>query len=198
MTAPSAIISPVIRPRISMLLTRTRRKNWTSDFRSTKTCSAVKPARDLAAKIDRGRAEAMQVAAHFPFDQRGAADHAAAAQIPFRGEMNFAVGANRAAEARRDLVIAQVDVLAALRANRRGRGGTDFLRGLAIETFDDRAGGACSKAFEFLENDVIGCDSRPASSFGRSRTSSFGAERQQNARRIGGTSCSWPRHTPSA
>ncbi len=77
------------------------------------------PSGNLADEIDRGRAEAMHVAAHFTFDQRGAAGYAAAAEIAFRGQMDLAVRSNRAAEARGDLVIAQVDVLAALRANRR-------------------------------------------------------------------------------
>jgi len=110
---------------------------------------------NLAGKIDRGRAEAMQIAAQFTFDQRRAAGHGTAAEIPFRGQMDFAVGSNRTAEARGDFVIAQINVLAALRANRRGRGGTDFLRGLAIKTLDDRAVVLVPKAFQLSQKGRI-------------------------------------------
>ncbi len=76
------------------------------------------PSGDLAGEIDRGRTKALQIAAQFTFDQRRAARHVAAAEIAFRGQMDLPVGLNRAAEARGDFVVAQIDMLAAFRANR--------------------------------------------------------------------------------
>src|SRR5450432_1380700 len=70
--------------------------------------------------------------------------------------MYLTVSSNRAAKTRGDLVIAQVDVLAAFGTNRRGGGGADFLRGLAIKTLDDRAVVLAPKAFKLLENRRIG------------------------------------------
>src|SRR4051812_21437418 len=105
--------------------------------------------RNFAAKIDRSRAETMEVAPQLPFDQSGPAGNAAAAEIALGREMDFAVRPNRAAEARGDFIIAQVDVLAALRANRRGRGGADLLRGLTIEALDDGAMMLAPESFQF-------------------------------------------------
>ena len=111
---------------------------------------------DFAAEIDRRSAETLQIAPQFTFDQRGATSHAAAAEITFRGQMYLALSSNRTAETRGDFVIAQVNVLAALRANRRVRGGTDFLRGFAIKTLDDRAVVLAPKAFQFSQKGRIG------------------------------------------
>ena len=105
------------------------------------------PAGDLAGEIDRGPAEAMQIAAQFAFDQRSTTRHVAAAKIPLGGQMDLAVCSNRAAEARADFVIAQINVLAALWTNRRVRGRTDFLRGLAIKALDDCAVVLAPKSF---------------------------------------------------
>src|ERR1700674_2647106 len=66
--------------------------------------------------------------------------------------MDFAVGANGAAETRCNLVIAQIDMGAALRTNRRGRGGTDFLFRFAIETLDDRPVVLGPETFQFSED----------------------------------------------
>ena len=97
------------------------------------------PAGDFAGEIDRGPAEAMQIAAQFTFDQRSTTRHVAAAKIPLGGQMDLAVCSNRAAEARANFVIAQINVLAALWTNGRVRGRTDFLRGFAIKALDDCA-----------------------------------------------------------
>ena len=51
--------------------------------------------------------------------------------------MHFACGPNGTAKAGRDFVIAQVDVSAARRANRRSRCAAYLLFSMAIEAFDD-------------------------------------------------------------
>ena len=69
------------------------------------------------ANVVNGRsAEAIHVATHFSFDERGTAGHSGAAQVALRSNVDFALGLDRAAEARRYFVIPQIDVRAALRA----------------------------------------------------------------------------------
>src|SRR6266481_4545448 len=70
--------------------------------------------------------------------------------------MYLAMCSNRTAEARGDLIIAQIHVLAALRANRRGCSRADLLRGSAIKALDDRTVVLGPKAFQFSENRRIG------------------------------------------
>ena len=113
-------------------------------------------ARDLAGEIDRGPAQALQIAAQFAFDQRSTTRHVAAAKIPLGGQMDLAVCSNRAAEARANFVIAQINVLAALGTNRRVGGRTDFLRGLAIKALDDRAVMLGPKPFQLSKKRHIG------------------------------------------
>ena len=67
-------------------------------------------------EIDRGCADAIHVAAHFPFDEGRAAGHHRAAEIAFRGDVNLALGLDGPAKAGRDFIMAQVDVGTALRA----------------------------------------------------------------------------------
>ena len=79
-------------------------------------------ARNLADEIDRGGADALHIPAHLAFNQGGAAGHRRAAQVALRRNVNLTLGLDRAAEARGDLVIPQVDVRAAFRTKTR-RGG---------------------------------------------------------------------------
>ena len=114
------------------------------------------PAGDFAGEIDRGPAEAMQIAAQFTFDQRSTTRHVAAAKIPLGGQMDLAVCSNRATEARGNFVIAQINVLAALWTNGRVRGRTDFLRGFAIKALDDCTVMLGPKPFELSQKGLIG------------------------------------------
>ena len=98
----------------------------------------------------------MHIAAHFSFDQSGAAANARARKIALRCEMNFAVRANGAAETRGDFVIAQINVRAALRADRRGGGRTDLLFRFAIETLDDGAVVLVPETFHLSEERWVG------------------------------------------
>src|SRR5437764_972010 len=98
----------------------------------------------------------MHVAAHFSLAQGGAAANARAGKITLRGQMNFAVRANGAAETRGDFVIAQIDVRAALRTNRRGGGRTDLLFRFAIETLDDGVVVLVPETFHLSEEGWIG------------------------------------------
>src|SRR2546423_3414490 len=113
-------------------------------------------ARNLAYIIDRGRADALHVAAHFSFDQRGAAGHGGAAQVALRRDMNLALSFDRAAEARGDLVIPQVDMRAAFRAEARGGRRTDFMFRLAVEALDLGVVVLGPKPFDLLAQRRIG------------------------------------------
>src|SRR5437588_7348563 len=111
--------------------------------------------RNLADVIYRRGAGTMHVAAHFSFDQGGAAANARAREIALRGQMDCAMRANGAAETRGDFVIAQIDVRAALRADRRGGRGTNLLFRFAIETFDDGAVVLAPETFQLSEEGWI-------------------------------------------
>src|SRR2546423_9243196 len=109
---------------------------------------------DLADAINGRRAPAIHVAAHLAFDERGAASHCRAAQVALRRDVDFPLSLDRAAEAGRNFVTAQVDMRAALRAETRGRRGTDFVFRLAIEAFDLRTVEFPPKSFELLQERV--------------------------------------------
>src|SRR3954462_11634957 len=93
----------------------------------------------------------MQIAAQLAFDQRGAAGDIAAAEIPFRCDVDLAVSANRTAEAGRDFVITQIQMRAALWTGRGARTRDDVLLGLAIEAFDRRAALLSPESVELVE-----------------------------------------------
>ncbi len=93
---------------------------------------------DLPGVVDGGGPGTMKVAAELALDQSRATHDTAAAQIPPGGDVHLALRADRAAEAGGDFVVAEIEMRAALRANR-GAGGTrDLLLRFAIEAFDDR------------------------------------------------------------
>ena len=81
----------------------------------------------------------MQIAAQFAFYQGGPANHATAAQIAFGCEMHVATRSNRSAESAGDLVIAEINMGAACRADCRRRRAADLLFPLTFETLDNRA-----------------------------------------------------------
>ncbi len=81
----------------------------------------------------------MQIAAQFAFNQGRPANHATAAQIGLGHEMHIATRSNRSAESAGDLVIAEINVRAASRADCRRRCAADLLFSLTFETLDNRA-----------------------------------------------------------
>ena len=111
---------------------------------------------NLADVIDRRGADAVHVTAHLSFNERGAAGDGRAAQVAFRRDVDLALRLDRAAEARGDLVIPQVNVRAASRAKCRGRRGTDFVLRLAIKALDLGAVMLVPQAFDFLKERRIG------------------------------------------
>ena len=81
----------------------------------------------------------MQIAAQFAFYQGRPANHATAAEIAFGCEMHVATRSNRSAESAGDLVIAEINMGAACRADCRRRRAADLLFPLTFETLDNRA-----------------------------------------------------------
>jgi hypothetical protein len=81
----------------------------------------------------------MQVAPQPAFDEGRSANHAAAAQVAFSGEMHVAAGSNCSAESARNLVIAEIDMRTAAGTDCRSRRAADLLFSLTFETLDNRA-----------------------------------------------------------
>ena len=81
----------------------------------------------------------MQIAAQFAFYQGALANYATAAQIAFGCQMHVATRPNGSTEAAGNFVVAQINVRAARRADRRSRRATDLLFSLTFETFNDQA-----------------------------------------------------------
>jgi hypothetical protein len=73
---------------------------------------------NFAREIDGRSVVAMQISAQPPFDQGGSANHAAAAQIAFAGQMHVAACSNTSAETACDFIVAQIYMRAARRADR--------------------------------------------------------------------------------
>jgi hypothetical protein len=145
---------------------------------------------DFSDETDRGWSGTLQIASQFSFDQRGPANYTGAAEIAFGGEMKIAARANASTEVRRDLVIAQINVRAAPRAVCRCCRIADLVFALAFKTRNDTAPLPIPKTLDSSETERL-CSRRAASA-------QASARRERNYCRIGGTSCSWPPHSPSA
>ena len=91
----------------------------------------------------------MQIAAQPAFKQSGLALHATAGKITFPEKMHIAAGANATTEPAGDLVIAQVNVRAAGRADCRCRCARNLLFPFTFETLDNATGLPLPKMLEF-------------------------------------------------
>ena len=81
----------------------------------------------------------MQVATQPAFYQGRSTNHTTTAQIAFGREMHVATRSSRSAESAGDLVIAEINMGAACRADCRRRRAADLLFPLTFETLDNRA-----------------------------------------------------------
>src|ERR1051325_4757690 len=94
----------------------------------------------------------MQIPAQPAFDQGGSANHAAAGQVAFAGKMHVATRPNAATETAGDFVVAQINMRAARRADRRSRCAGDLLFSFAIKTLDNRTALSLPKILESAKN----------------------------------------------
>ena len=81
----------------------------------------------------------MEISTESAFDQRRSTNHAAAAQIAPRSQMNVPAGSDASAEAARNFVVAQINMRTASRADGRSRCAADLLFPLTFKTFDNQA-----------------------------------------------------------
>ena len=116
----------------------------------------------------------MQISAQPAFDQGGSANHAAAGQIAFAGQMHVAAGANASAETAGDFVVAQINMRTARRADCRSRRASDLLFPFTIKTLDDRTALSLPKILEFAKR-MEELSGAGASSLVRSFRPGFGA-----------------------
>ena len=93
----------------------------------------------------------MQISAQPAFNQSGLALDVTAGKVTFAGKMHVATGANASTESAGDFVIAQINVRAAGRTDRRCRGARHLLFAFTFEAFDDRTGLTIPKIFEFAK-----------------------------------------------
>ena len=94
----------------------------------------------------------MQISPQPAFNQSGLALHTTAGKITFAGKMYVAASANASTEPAGDFVIAQINMRAAGRANRRRRGARNLLFAFTFETLDDRTGLPLPKILEFAKD----------------------------------------------
>lgn len=114
--------------------------------------SCADAAGHFARVIDGRSVVAMQISAQPPFDQGGSANHAAAAQIAFAGQMHVAACSNASAETARDFVVTQINMRAARRADCRGRPATDLLFPFTFKALDNRTALPLPKILEPAKN----------------------------------------------
>ncbi len=107
---------------------------------------------NFAREIDGRSVVAMQISAQPPFDQGGSANHAAAPQIAFAGQMHVAACSNASAETACDFVVTQINMRAARRADCRGRSPTDLLFPFTFKALDYRTALPLPKIFEPAKN----------------------------------------------
>jgi hypothetical protein len=93
----------------------------------------------------------MQIAAQPAFNQSGLALHAAAGKVTFAGKMYIPSSANASTETAGNFVIAQINVRAAGRTDRRRSGARNLLFAFTFETLDDRRGLPLPKILEFAK-----------------------------------------------
>jgi hypothetical protein len=93
---------------------------------------------NLARKVNRGGI-AMQIAAQPPFDESRPANDAAAGQIAFCGQMHISACANCPAEPAGDLVVAQINMRAARRTDRRRGRTANLLFAFTFKALDNSA-----------------------------------------------------------
>ena len=106
-------------------------------------------ARDFSDLLNGHRIFALKIAPQLALNYGGPANHARAAELSLARELNVAARADSAAEAGRNLVVAQIDVCAA--AGTIGRRGlvADVVFAFALETLDRAISLAAPHRFEF-------------------------------------------------
>src|SRR5438874_11036579 len=91
----------------------------------------------------------MQIAAQPAFNQSGLALHATAGKIAFAEKVHITARANASTEPAGDLVIAQINMRAAGRADCRRRCARNLLFAFTFETLDNAAGLLLPKILEY-------------------------------------------------